>query len=96
MRREHVDAFGSHPHLRGRFFAGDVQRATVFAGVVRRRLKQQGRFAHARLAGEQHDCARHEAAAECAVEFVDAGCAGAGLVGVDLADGFRRCRHRAS
>ena len=72
-----ADALGPQPHLGGRLLTGDVERAAAL-GEPRGHVEQQGRLADARLAGEQHDGARHQAAAEHPVELVDAGRDGAG------------------
>ena len=72
-RAPRAEALGAQPHLRGRLLAGDVEHA-VARGAERRRapmpvsvdLPIPG-------AAEQHHRARHQAAAEHAVELVDAG-----------------------
>ena len=51
------DTVGPQPHLRGRFFSGDVEDGPR-ACDQRGRLQKQRRLAHARLAGQQQDGAR--------------------------------------
>ena len=65
-------ALGAHRDLRAGFFAADVQ-DLLEARHARQRLQQQGRFADARIAADQHHAAGHQAAAQHAVEFLDAG-----------------------
>ncbi len=93
VRRECLDAPGPKPHLRGRLFAGDVERAgdvgCAKTGELRRDVEYQGRLADARFAGEQHDDARDQTAAEHPVEFVDAGRSAARCLGIDVTDGPR-------
>ena len=65
-----------------------------------RHVEQQGGLADARLAGEQHHAAGHEAAAEHPVELADAGGDRAGGLGADRGDrpgGLAGCagRHMA-
>src|SRR4030095_1563672 len=55
------------------FLARAVEDGTDRSGQVRRRLQQQRRLADARLAPEQHERPGHDAAAEHAIEFPDAG-----------------------
>ena len=49
-------------------------------------LKQQGGFADARLAADEHRAARYDAAAEDPVELSDAGGRARRVVGIDLVD----------
>ena len=56
-----------------RFLARRVEHRPDFAREVRGRLEQQRRLADARLAAEQHQRPRHDAAAEHAIELADAG-----------------------
>ena len=56
-----------------RFLAGAVEHRADGARHVRGRLQQQRGLADARLAAEQHERAGHDAAAEHAIELVDAG-----------------------
>ena len=69
-------AVGAQPHLGGRLLAGDVERAALVAGGLRRDLEQQRALADAGLAREQDRGAGHQAAAEHPVELGHA--AGAG------------------
>ena len=55
------------------FLARAVEHRADRARHVRRRLQQQRRLADARLAAEQHQRSRDDAAAEHAIELVDAG-----------------------
>ncbi len=67
-------ALGAQPHLARRLLAGDVQRRPLRAGgPAVRDLQQQRRLADSRLAGQQHDGAGHDAAAEHPVQFTDTG-----------------------
>ena len=83
---------GAHPDLTPRLFAGDVERAPPRRRPLVGDLEQQRRLTHPRIAGEQGDRARHHAATEHPVEFIDAGGAVAGAVRLDGADrnGSRR------
>ncbi len=56
-----------------RLFAGAVQHRADRPRHVGRRLQQQRRLADARLAAQQHQRTRDDAAAQHAVEFVDGG-----------------------
>ena len=69
--------------------AGAVEHRADRARHVRRGLQQQRRLADARLAAEQHQRAGHDAAAEHAIELVDAGRQARVLF-------ESRCRHRAA
>ena len=60
-------------HLMLGFLARAVEDRPDVARDVGRRLQQQRRLADARLAAEQHHRSRHDAAAEHAVKFADAG-----------------------
>ena len=56
-----------------RFFAGAVEHRPDRCREVRRRLQQQRRLADARLAADQDERSGDDAAAEHAIELVDAG-----------------------
>ena len=58
-------------HLRGGFFAADIQHRHI-GGEHRQRLQQQRGFAHARVAAEQHHATGDQPAAQHAVEFFHA------------------------
>ena len=77
-----AEPLGAQPHLRHRFFAGDIDRAVAGAGERGRDLDQQGRFADAGIARHQQHRAAHEAAAGDAVELGDAGRQARGLLRV--------------
>ena len=64
---------GAQAHLRHRLLAGDVDRAAAGIRIGRQRLKDDGRFADARIAADQQRRTRHQSAAADAVEFRDAG-----------------------
>ena len=68
-----AEALGAQPHLRDRFFAGDVDRAVAGFRERRGRLDQQRRFSDAGIARHQQHRAAHEPAAGHAVEFGHAG-----------------------
>ena len=87
-------AVGAQPHLGGRLLAGDVEGALPGARGLRGHLEQQRALADARLAGQQDRGARHEPAAEDAVELGHAAGARDRLRGRDLPDGHRRRRDR--
>src|SRR5690606_19049245 len=84
-----VDAVGAEPDLGGRLLAGDVENGLAL-GDAGGGLQQQRGLADAGLAGQQHDRAWHQAAAEDPVELADAGAAGGGDLRLDLADRHRR------
>jgi hypothetical protein len=52
-----LQALRAQRHLLAGFLAGDVERRMP-AGQLRQRLQQQGRFADARIAADQHHAAR--------------------------------------
>ena len=76
-----VGAFGAQAHLAHRLLGADVEHALAGGGGATGDLEQQRRLADTGLAAEQDRCARHDPAAEHAVELGDA----AGPVG----DGLR-------
>jgi hypothetical protein len=53
------------------FFAGAIENRTNVRREMRGRLQEQGRLADPRLAAEQHQRPRHDAAAQDAVELAD-------------------------
>ena len=62
----------AQPHLLGRFLARDIDDAAGPSSASRRRdLEQQGRLADAGIAADQHRRARHDPAADRAVELGD-------------------------
>ena len=83
---EGAEALRPQPDLLARLLGRHVQGT---AGPRRRHLGEQGRLPDAGLAADERDRARHQAAAEDAVELADGGRAGDVLGGVDLPD-----RHR--
>ena len=77
--RQHVQVAGrqaqtvrAHRHLLQRLFPRDVQGFHLF-GELAKRLQQQSRFTRARVTADQDRAARHHAAAEHAVKFLEAG-----------------------
>ncbi len=66
-----ADALGAHLDLRRRLLAADEQRRPAGGDVVEHLQEQRG-LADAGLAADQHERARDDAAAEHAVELVDA------------------------
>ena len=78
-------------HLRADFLAGDVQHAHAVESC-RPGLQQQRGLADARVAADQHDAAADQAAAQHAVQLVDAGGRARHLGGVDLAERGHRLR----
>ena len=66
-----ADALRAQTHLGGRLLAGHEQRRRALRDR-RERHGQQRRLADARLAAEQDERARHDAAAEHAVELAEA------------------------
>jgi hypothetical protein len=56
-----------------RFLAGRIEHRAHVAGKVRRGLKKECRLPDARFAAEQHQRSRDDAAAQDAIELVDAG-----------------------
>ena len=92
---ERVDPARPQAHLRGRLLAGHVQHLAPGAGRAGGDVEQQGRLADARLAGQQHHGAGHEAAAEHPVQLVDPRGPRPRGLDVDLVDGpGRRPRGR--
>ncbi len=85
---------GPQAHLGGRLLAGDVEGASGRDGPAGGDLEQQRRLADAWLAGEQDDRALDEAAAEGAVELVDARRPGSCGLEPDRTDRARRLRYR--
>ncbi len=63
---------GAQRDLLGRFLAADIKHSFV-RREMRQRLQQQGGFADAGVAADQHHRALHQTAAQHAVEFDDAG-----------------------
>ena len=78
-------ALGAQPDLPGRLLAGDVEHTGAGSGLGGH-LQQQRRLPDARLAGQQHDRAGDESAAEYPVELVDTGRPGARGVQLDVGD----------
>ena len=81
-----LDPLGPDPHLGRGLLAADVEHGLPLARGAGGDVEQQGGLADARLAGDEHDGAGHEAAAEDAVELADPGAAGLGAARVDVAD----------
>ena len=79
-------------HLVLGLLAGRVEHRPVHAREVGRRLQQQRRLTDARLAAEQHQRAGHDAAAEHAVELVDAACQAGGIARLDVGVLLRAAR----
>ena len=77
------------------FLARAVEHRPDRARHVRRRLQQQRRLADARLAAEQHQRSGHDAAAEHAIELVDAGRQPRVLLDLDVRVQPRAPRRRA-
>ena len=78
-RQLHIGAreakpLGAQAHLSDRLFARNVDNAVSLPRQHRAGLNEQGGFADAGLAAQQHDGARNKAAAGDAVEFAHAGC----------------------
>ncbi len=67
------EAAGAHADLGGGLLAGDVDRRGAAGGEGGGGLQQQGRLADAGVAADEDGRSRDEAAAEDAVELVDAG-----------------------
>ena len=67
VRQSH--ARGAQAHLRHRLFAGDIDGRAALVRVRRERLKNERRFADARIAADEKRRARHQAAAGDAIEF---------------------------
>ena len=68
-----ADALGAHLDLGRRLLAADEQHVAAGRGDAVERLQQQRALADAGLAADQHERARHDAAAEHEVELGDAG-----------------------
>src|SRR5262249_60080819 len=79
-------------------FARAVQHWTDRPRHVRRRLQQQRRLADARFAAEQHERSWHDAAAEDAIELIDARREPRVMLQFDVRVETRRprCRQRVS
>ena len=75
MLGESTRALGAQSHLVQRLFSADVEHLLAGLGNAAGELEQQRRLADAGLARAQHDSTRNDAAAEHAIELVDAGCA---------------------
>ena len=86
---QRAGALGAQPHLGGRLLGAGVEHPPAGPRALRRDLEQQGRLADAGLAAEQDRRARHDAAAEHAVELADAGRATGRVGRVDRRDGPR-------
>src|SRR5699024_3533169 len=86
------DALRAAPDLGGRLLAADVEHAAPLADPGGR-VEEQRRLAGAGLAGDEHDRAGDEPAAEHAVELVDPRGAVARTVALDLADRDGRPLH---
>ena len=72
-RVDHAQAAGAQPHLFDRFLAGDIQHPASGAGQRRGGLQQQGGLADAGIAADQDGRSGDQAAAEDAIQLVDAG-----------------------
>ncbi len=72
-RAPDAEPLAARLHLVLGFLARAVEHRPDVARDVGRRLQQQRGLADARLAAEQHHRARHDAAAEHAIQFADAG-----------------------
>ena len=81
---------GAEPELVGRLLAAGVEHRPPRRLQPRRGLKQQRGLADAGLAADQDHRARHDAAAEDEVEFVDAGAPALERLGGDVAQAGRR------
>jgi hypothetical protein len=68
----HAEALGAQADLLERFFSGDVARPDA-RREIRERAQQERRLADSRVAADQDDPARHEAAAEHSVELRQSG-----------------------
>ena len=84
---------GAQLDLRVGLLAGDEQRAPV-SRDRRERAQQQRRLPHSRLAAEQHERARHETAAEHAVELRHSGRDARCLGHLDVDEPEQRLRRR--
>jgi hypothetical protein len=89
---------GAQAHLGRGLLAGDVEHAPAGGDEVAERHARERRLADARRAAEQHDRARHEPAAEHAIELPQAGpqARQLGRPQVREPDGLRRTRTGAS
>jgi hypothetical protein len=72
LARLDIQAARTQRDLGAGFLAADIQHLLQMRDVGQR-LQQQGRLADTRIAADQHHAARHQAAAQHAVEFLDAG-----------------------
>ena len=61
----------AHGHLLAGFLAGNIEHIRLLGQPIRHLQKQRG-FADARLAPGQHNAARHDAAAQHAIQLADA------------------------
>src|SRR5258705_13154876 len=68
-----LEAIGAQPQLIGRLLTGDVKGRDALALESRGALHQEGGFADAGLAADEHDRARDDAATEDEVEFRETG-----------------------
>ena len=66
-----ANPLGTHTHLAGAFFAGNVKNRPIALGHALGHLQKDGRFANARLPTQQQRTARHNAAAQNAVQFLN-------------------------
>ena len=92
----HAEAAGAQAGLLDRFLAGDVEHAPAGARQAGGRLQQQRGLADAGIAADQDRRGRHQAAAEHAIQFGDAGRAARRRFGaagqIDECDAPARCR----
>ena len=77
-------------HLRAGFFACYIKRALAAALQTVQRLQQQGGFANARIAADQHHTAFDHAAAHYAIEFILTGRCAIHLLRFDVAERHHR------
>jgi len=86
-------ALGPHPDLARGLLARQIQRPLPAFCPAVGHLEQQGRLADARIAGQKHHRAGHDAAAEDAVELGEARRRAGVRLGADVApsDGMRVC-----
>ena len=66
-----IDAARPHGDLRNRFFTRRIQHLEAILRDTGQRLRQQRRFANARIAAEQDERASNQSATEHAIEFAD-------------------------
>ncbi|MNN02734.1 hypothetical protein D3C81_1154020 [compost metagenome] len=94
-RAFHAQPLRTQGDLRAGFFAADIEHAAL-PGQVGQRLQQQRGLADAGIAADQHHAARHQPAAQHAVELVDAAGKARHVGSVDLGQlaHHGRCRQR--